>query len=124
MPIKLSVHTTKTNVDTLVVASKEFGLEVYADKNKCMLMFRDKDPRRSHNTKTENSTSEIVESFIYLGTKLTNQNCIQDEIKSRLQSGNVCYHSMQDLLFSSLLPKHLKIKISENYNFAFGFVRV
>ena len=42
---------------------------------------------------------------------LTNQNSIQEEIKSRLKSGNACYHSVQNLLSSSLLSKNLKIKI-------------
>jgi len=52
-----------------------------------------------------------VEEFKYLGTTLTNQNSIAEEIKSRLKSGNACYHSVQNLLFSRLLSKNLKIKI-------------
>jgi hypothetical protein len=52
-----------------------------------------------------------VEEFKYLGINLTNQNSIQEEIKSRLKSGNACYHSEQDLLPSSWLSKNLKIKI-------------
>jgi len=52
-----------------------------------------------------------VEEFIYLGTTLTNQNSIQEETKSRLNSGNACYHLVQNLLSSSLLSKNLKIKI-------------
>jgi len=52
-----------------------------------------------------------VEEFKYLGTASTNQNYIQEEIKSRLNSGNACYHSVQNLLSSSLLPRNLKIKI-------------
>jgi hypothetical protein len=47
-----------------------------------------------------------VEEFKYLRTTLTDQNSIQEEIKSRLKSGHV-----QKLLSSSLLPKNLKIKI-------------
>ena len=46
-----------------------------------------------------------------MGTSSTNQNSIQEEIKSSLKSGNACYHSVQNLLFSSLLSKNLKIKI-------------
>jgi hypothetical protein len=46
-----------------------------------------------------------------LGTTVTNQNSIQEEIKSRLKSGNACYHSVQNLLSSSLLSKNVKIKI-------------
>jgi hypothetical protein len=41
----------------------------------------------------------------------TNQNDINDEIKSRLNSGNACYHSVQNLLSSRLVSKNLKIKI-------------
>jgi len=52
-----------------------------------------------------------VEEFKYLGTTLTNQNSIQEEIKSRLKLGNVCYYSVQNLLSSRLLSKNLKTKI-------------
>ena len=52
-----------------------------------------------------------MEDFKYLGTNLTNQNSIAEEIKSRLRSGSVCYHSVQNLVSSRLLSKNLKIKI-------------
>jgi len=51
-----------------------------------------------------------VEEFKYLGTMLTNQNSIQEEIKSRLNLGNACYYSVQNLLSSRLLSKNLEIK--------------
>jgi hypothetical protein len=46
-----------------------------------------------------------------LGTAVTNQNLIQEEIKRRLNSGNACYHSIQNLLSSRLLSKNVKIRI-------------
>jgi len=61
--------------------------------------------------KIDNSFIERVEEFRYLGTTLTNQNSIQEEIKSRLKSGNACYYLVQNLLSSRLLSKNLKIKI-------------
>jgi hypothetical protein len=61
--------------------------------------------------KTDNNSFEMVEEFKYLGTALTNQISMQEEIKGRLKLANVCYHSVQNLLSSSLLPKNLKIKI-------------
>ena len=61
--------------------------------------------------KIDNSSFERVEEFSYLGTTLTNQNSVQEEIKSRLKSRNACYHSVQNLLSSSLLSKNLKIKM-------------
>jgi len=61
--------------------------------------------------KIDNCSIERVEKFKYLGTTLTNKNSIQEEIKSRLKLGNACYHSVQNLLSSSLPSKKLKIKI-------------
>ena len=66
---------------------------------------------RNHSVRIDNSTFERVDEFKYLGTTLTNQNSVQEEIKSRLMSGNACYHSVQSLLSSRLLSKNLKIKI-------------
>jgi len=109
-----SLHTIKKNAEALVVASKEIkeiGLEINADKTKYMVMSRDQNAGRSHSVKIVNSSFERVEQFKYLGTTLTNQNYIQEEIKSRLKSGNTCCHSVQNLLSSSLLSKNLKIKI-------------
>jgi hypothetical protein len=52
-----------------------------------------------------------VEQFKYLGTTLTNQNSIEEEIKSGLKSWNACYHSVQKLMSSSFLSKNFKVKI-------------
>jgi len=78
-------------------------------KTKYMIMSRDRNAGRSHSMKTDNGSNERVEEFRYLGTMLTNQNSIQEEIKSRLKLGNACYYSVQNLLSSSLLSKNLKI---------------
>jgi len=104
-------HTVKENAEALIVASKELGLEVNSDKTKYMVMFRNQNAGQSHSMKDDNSSSERVEEIKYLGTTLTDQNSIQEEIKSRLKSGNACYHLVQNCLFSSLLSKNLKIKI-------------
>ena len=65
----------------------------------------------SQSIKIYNSSFERVEEFKYLGTTLTNQNSIQQEIKSGLKSGNACCHLVRNLLSSRLLSKNLKIKI-------------
>jgi len=67
-----SVHTIRKNREALVVANMEIGLEVNADKTKYMVMCRDQGAGRSHSIKTDNSSSEWVEQFKYLGTTLTN----------------------------------------------------
>ena len=76
-----------------------------------MVMSRNQKVGLSHSIKITNSSFERVEEFKYLGSNLTNPNSIQEEIKSRLKSENACYHSLQKLLSSSLIPKNLKIKI-------------
>jgi hypothetical protein len=48
-----------------------------------------------------------VSQFKYLGTAVTNQNLIQEEIKKILNSGNACYHSVRNLLSSRLLSKNV-----------------
>jgi len=95
----------------LVAATREVGLEVGADKTKYMVMSRDQNAGRNHGVRADSSTFERVKEFKYLGTTLTNPNSIPEEIKSRLRSGNVCYHLVQNLLSSRLLSKDLKIKI-------------
>jgi len=71
----------------------------------------DQNAGRSHGIKIDSSSFKMAGDFKYLGTTLTNRNCIQEVIKSRLQSDNACYHLMQNLLSSSLLSKNIKIKI-------------
>ena len=106
-----SIHTLKENAEALVAATRKTGLEVSADKTKYMVMSRDQNAGRIHCVAIDNSTFERVEEFKYLGTTLTNQNSIAEEIKSRLKSGNACYHSVQNLLSPRLLSRNLKIKI-------------
>jgi sorting nexin-29 len=107
----VSVHTVKENADTLMVSTKEIGLEVNADKTTYIAMPRDQNAGQSHDLNTDNRSFEKLEEFNHLGTTLTNQNSIQEEIKNRLNSGNARYYSVQNLLSSSLLSKNLKIKI-------------
>ena len=104
-----SIHTVQKNTDALLVTSNEIGLEVNTDNTKYMFMSRDQNAGQSHSMNNDNSSFDSVEEFKYLGTTSTNQNSIQEEIKSRLKSGNTCYHSVQNLLSSSLLSKNLKI---------------
>jgi len=106
-----SIHTLKGNTEALVTATREIGLEIIADKTKYMVVSRDQNAGRNHSARIDNSTFEKVEEFECLGTTLTHQNSISEEIKSRLRSRNACYHSVQNVLSSKLLSRILKIKV-------------
>jgi hypothetical protein len=74
-------------------------------------MSRHPNSGQNQNIRIANELFENVAKFKYLGTILTNQNDIHDEIKSRLNSGNACYYSVQNLLSSCLISKNLNTKI-------------
>jgi hypothetical protein len=66
---------------------------------------------QTHRIKIANRSFVGVAKFKYLGTALRGQNCVQGQIKSRLNSGNACYHSVQSLLSYRLLSRNVKVKI-------------
>jgi sorting nexin-29 len=107
-----STHTVRKNTGALLIASKEIGLEVNTEKTKYMVMSRDQNAEQNGNIQIGNKSFESVEQFTYLGATLTDQNSIHEELKSRLKSGNACYHSVQNLLSSRLLSKNVKIKVT------------
>jgi hypothetical protein len=76
-----------------------------------MLMSCSQKIGQKHSIKIGNRSFEDVAKFKYLGPTLTEQNHTHKEIKSRLNSGNACYHSVQSLLSSRLLSRNLRLKI-------------
>jgi hypothetical protein len=106
-----NIDTIKKNTEALLDASKEVGLEVNLEKTKYMLMSCSQKTGQKYSIKIANRSFEDVAKFRYLGTTLTDQNYMHEGNKSRLNSENTCYHSIQDLLSSHLLSRYLKVKI-------------
>ncbi|KAJ4431914.1 hypothetical protein ANN_20520 [Periplaneta americana] len=104
-------QTIRENAEILVEASKAIGLEVNPEKTKYMIMSRDQNIVRNGNIKIGDLSFEEMEKFKYLGATVTNINDTREEIKRRINMGNVCYYSVEKLLSSSLLSKNLKVRI-------------
>jgi hypothetical protein len=102
-----SINTIKENTEILLEANRDIDIEISAQKTKYMIMSRHPNSGQNQNIRISNESFENVAKFKYLGTTLTNQNDIRDEIKSRLYSENTCSHSVQNLLSSRLIPKRL-----------------
>jgi hypothetical protein len=109
--VRENIDTIKKNTEALLDTSKEVGLDVNLEKAKYMLMCHSQKIGQKHSIKTANRSFEDVAKFEYIGTSLTDQNYMHEEIKSRLNLGNACYCSVQSLLSSRLLSTNLKVKI-------------
>jgi hypothetical protein len=104
------INTVKENIDILLEASRDIGLDINAEKTKYIIMSRHPNSGQNQNIRIANESFENVATFKYLGTPLTNNNAIHDEIKSGLNSGNACCHSVQNILPSRLILRKLKFK--------------
>jgi sorting nexin-29 len=103
-----NIGMVKKNTEALLDASKEVGLEVNPEKTKYTLMSRSQKIGQKHSIKIGSRSFEDVAKFRYQGITLTDQNCMHEEIKSRLNLRNACYHLVQS---SVLLSRNVKVKI-------------
>jgi hypothetical protein len=101
-----NIDTIKKSAEALLHASKEVGLEVNQEKTKCMLMSHSQKIGQKHSVKVVNRSFENVTKFKYLGKTLTDKKCTHEEIKSRLNSGNTCYYSIQSFIFPCAVYEH------------------
>jgi sorting nexin-29 len=98
----LGSNLNTMNTDTLLEASRDVGLEINAEKTEYSVMSHHQSSRENQNKRIVNESFENMAEFKYLGTTLTNQNDIHDEMKNRLNSGNG-YRYIQNLLSSCLI---------------------
>jgi hypothetical protein len=75
-----NIDTVKKNTESLIDASKEIGLEINVEKTEYMLLSHHQNIAQNLDIKVANRSFENVSQFKYLGTTVTNQNLIQEEI--------------------------------------------
>jgi hypothetical protein len=97
-----NIDTINKNTETLIDASKVVGLKVNLENTKCKLVSQDQNAGLNPDIKIANRSFENVSEFKYLRMTVTNQNLIEEEIERKLDSGNVCYLSVQKLFSSSV----------------------
>jgi hypothetical protein len=66
---------------------------------------------QNRDIKIGNRAFENVPQFKYLGMTVTSKNLVWEESKRRLNTGNACYHSVQNLVYSCLLSKNVEVRI-------------
>jgi ribosomal protein S2 len=88
---RVNLDTITKNTATLTDATKEVVLEVTTENTKRMLLSRHHSAVRNHDVKIAKRCSENVAQFRYLGTTVTNQNIIQEEIKRSLITSNAVH---------------------------------
>jgi hypothetical protein len=76
-----------------------------------MLLSRHQNAGQNHDIKIANRYFKNVAQLKYFGTTVTKQNLIHEEIKRRLNSGNACYDSVQNLFSPRLLFENVKVRI-------------
>jgi hypothetical protein len=96
------------NTETLIDANKEVFLEINIKKIKYMLLSRHRNAGQNLHIKVASRSFEHVSQFRYFDRTVTNQNLI--DIKKRLNSDNILYHSVQNLSLSLLLSKNIQIR--------------
>jgi hypothetical protein len=98
---------TKKNTETIIHASKEVSLEIDIEKTEYMLVaILSPECRSKSGLKNSKQIVWKCVAVQIFEDASNNKSLIQEEMRRRMNSGNACYHSVQNFLFSRLLSKN------------------
>jgi hypothetical protein len=81
-------------------------------------MYREHNAGHNHNIKVGNKSFESLVQFKYFETTPTHKICIRDEIQSRQNLGNACYHWVKLFFVFHFAMQKYEDRNTQNYNFA------
>jgi hypothetical protein len=96
-------HAILQNTWALIDASKEVDLEINVEETEYKLLSSHQNSGQNRDTEIAKRSFHNLAHLKHLGTTGTKQSFIQEEIKRRMNSGNACYHSVQNHLSSRLV---------------------
>jgi hypothetical protein len=91
--------------------AEEMGLRIHRDKTMYMLSSRKSSSGQDRNIIINGATYKKCSSFKYLGSLITEDNNMKEEIRSRIAGGNRCYLALQRIFKARSLSKNLKLKV-------------
>jgi hypothetical protein len=100
-----NIDTKKRNTETLADSSKEVGLAVNVEKLTVCCYF----VTRMQHMKAAYRLFGNTAKFKYLNGSKRIKNLILGEIKTKLNSANACYYSVQNLLTYHLMSRNVKL---------------
>lgn len=94
----------------IVASSAKFNLRVNDTKTKYMIVSK-RGQRLGRSISLDDHSVEIVDNFIYLGTMLTAENKIKDDIRRRIVAANKTYFALVPVLKNKEISRQCKVRL-------------
>jgi Reverse transcriptase (RNA-dependent DNA polymerase)/Endonuclease-reverse transcriptase len=95
------------------IITEKYGMKVSKEKSESVVMQRGK--RTENKIVLKNGNIEEREEFKYLGSVITNEAKLENEVKRRIQQGENFYMKVRKLLWNENFPKRCKVLFYKLY---------